>query len=162
MQAGCYARAALLSAGASLLLGCSSSVNSEAAADEAAVRQTLKNLEMRINLGDKGFVDVFANDAVIIAPGTPDVVGFPAIRTMYLGLMEGNTMKVRFSTEEVVVSGDLAYEHGTDTLKLTDKATGQMIQDVKNKHLHILKRQLDGSWKTWRMMVNRADSASGG
>lgn len=144
-----------------MLLACSSTPTTEAAADAATVRQTLKNLEMRINQGDKGFVDVFANDAVIITPGAPDVVGLPAIRAMYLDLMENDTIKVHFSTDEVVVSGDLAYERGTYTLKLTNKITGQVIQDVKNKHLHILKRQADGSWKTWRMMVNTAETPTG-
>ena len=76
---------------------------------------------------------------------------------MYSGLMEKTAMNVHFSTEEVAVAGDLAYEHGTYTLKLTDKASGQTLQDVKNKHVHIMKRQPDGSWKTWRMMVNSAE-----
>jgi hypothetical protein len=66
-------------------------------------------------------------------------------------------MNVHFLTEEVAVARDLAYEHGTYTLKVTDKATGQTLQDVKNKHVHILKRELYGSWKTWRMMVNSAE-----
>ena len=58
--------------------------------------------------------------------------------------------------------GDLAYEHGTYTLKMTDKASGKTLQDVKNKHIHIMKRQADGSWKTWRMMVSSAESAPAG
>ena len=56
-------------------------------ADEAAVRRTLADLEQRINRSDPSFVDVFAKDAVIIAPAAPDVVGFDAIQTMYNNLM---------------------------------------------------------------------------
>lgn len=145
---------------AGLLGACSARpTTANAGADDAAVRATLANVEQRINKGDPGFVDVFAKDAVIIAPSSPDIVGYDAIRAMYTGLMEKTSMNVHFATEEVAVAGDLAYEHGTYTLKMTDKATGKTLEDVKNKHVHILKRQPDGSWKTWRMMVNSAEAA---
>lgn len=129
--------------------------------DEAAIRATLAGLEQRINRGDPGFVDIFAQDAVIIAPEAADIVGLDAIRSMYTGLMKQDAMTVHFSTEEIAVSGDLAYERGTYTLKIADKSSGKVLQDVKNKHLHILKRQRDGTWKTWRMMVSSAEPAAG-
>lgn len=131
----------------------------QAKADEAAVRRLLTETEQRINQGDLGFVDVFAKDAVIIAPESPDIAGFDAIRSLYTGILQQASMTVHFTTEEVAVAGDLAYEHGTYTLRMTDKKTGKLLQDVKNKHVHILKRQPDGAWKTWRMMVNSAEPA---
>jgi uncharacterized protein (TIGR02246 family) len=130
-------------------------------ADEAAVRRTLADLEQRINRSDPSFVDVFTKDAVIIAPAAPDVVGFDAIQTMYTDLMKQDSMTVHFSMDEVVIANDLAYERGTYTLKIADKASGKVLQDVKNKHLHILKRQPDGTWKTWRMMVSSAEPTPG-
>lgn len=149
-----------------VLGGCSAKPHAAAAApaqqkaDEAAVRRVLADTEQRINKGDLGFVDVFAKDAVIIAPSMPDIVGFDAIRAMYSDLLKHDSMTVHFSTEEVAVSGDMAYEHGTYTLKISDKAGGKVLQNVKNKHVHILKRQPDGSWKTWRMMVSSAEPGS--
>jgi uncharacterized protein (TIGR02246 family) len=139
------------------LCGCGSKPTT--AADETAVRQTLAGIEQQINRGDIGFVNVFANDAVIIAPSAPDIVGLDAIRKMYTELMKQDSMTVHFSTEEVAVSGDTAFEHGTYTLRVADKATGRVLQDVKNKHVHIFKRQPDGTWKTWRMMVSSAEPA---
>ena len=129
--------------------------------EEAAIRRTIANLEQRINQGDPGFVDIFAKDAVIIAPAAPDIVGFDAIRTMYTDMLKQDSMTVHFSTDEVMVAGDLAYERGTYTLKIADKASGRVLQNVKNKHLHILKRQPDGTWKTWRMMVSNAEPTPG-
>lgn len=124
--------------------------------DEAAIRQFLANTETRINAGDIGFVEAFDKDAVIIAPSSPDIKGYDAIRALYAGVMKQNSMTVHFSTEEIRVAGDLAYEHGTYRLHIQDKNSGKVLQDVTNKHIHILKRQPDGSWKTWRMMVNDA------
>jgi len=137
-----------------VLCGCASK-----SADDAAVRRTIAGIEQQINQGDIGFVNVFANDAVIIAPSSPDIVGLDAIRKMYTDLMKQDSMTVHFSTEEVSVTGDMAYEHGTYTLRIADKATGRVLQDAKNKHVHIFKRQPDGTWKTWRMMVNSAELA---
>lgn len=139
------------------LCGCASRASTSA--DEAAVRQTIAGLEQRINQGDAGFVNVFANDAVIIPPSSPDIVGLDAIRKMYTDVMKQDSMTVHFSTEEVAVSGDTAFERGTYTLRIADKATGRVLQDAKNKHVHIFKRQGDGTWKTWRMMVNSAEAA---
>ena len=157
---GRFLRFTLALATAVLLIGCSAKPTTTSAnADEASIRQTLASLERRINQGDPGFVDVFDKDAVIIAPSAPDIVGFDAIRSMYGGLMEKAAMNVHFSTAEVVIAGDLAYERGTYTLRVTDKASGLTLQDVKNKHVHIMRRQPDGSWKTWRMMVNSAGPA---
>jgi uncharacterized protein (TIGR02246 family) len=133
-----------------------------ARADDAAVRRTLADVERRINQGDLGFVDVFAKDAVIIAPSAPDIVGYDAIRKLYEDVMKQASMKVHFATEEVTVAGDLAYEHGTYTFQVVDKTSGKTLQDVRNKHIHILKRQLDGTWKTWRMMVSGAEPAPAG
>jgi uncharacterized protein (TIGR02246 family) len=136
------------------------SYTEQSRADEAAIRQLLANVEKQINAGDLGFVSVFAKDAVIIAPSDPDVKGYDAIRALYEGIMKQASMTVHFSTEEVAVSGILAYEHGTYTLRIADKKTGKVLQDAKNKHVHIFKRQPDGSWKTWRMIVIPAEPAS--
>jgi uncharacterized protein (TIGR02246 family) len=146
-----------------VLSGCAFTTGApeEPKAEEAAIRRTLADLEQRINRGDPGFVDIFTKDAVIIAPAAPDVVGFDAIRAMYTGMMKQVSMTVHFSTDELAVAGDLAYERGTYTLRIVDKASGKVVQDVKNKHLHILKRQPDGTWKTWRMMVSNAEPTPG-
>src|SRR5579872_4546597 len=103
------------------LTSCATKPADHAKADEAAVRGLLADVEQRINKDDIGFVNAFAQDAVIIAPSSPDVTGLDAIRTMYAGLMKQDSMAVHFSTEEVTVMGDFAYEHGTYTLRISDK-----------------------------------------
>lgn len=150
-------RSLILALLAAALAGCSA--RPTAAADETAIRQTLAELERKINQGDVSFTGVFAKDAVIVAPSAPDVVGFEAIHKMYADMMNQVAMTVHFSTQEIAVTGDLAYERGTYTLRISDKSTGKVLQEARNKHLHILKRQPDGAWKTWRMMVSSAEPA---
>jgi uncharacterized protein (TIGR02246 family) len=128
------------------------------AADEAAIRQTIADIARRVNADDISFVDVFADDAIIIGSGGPDVVGAKAIRALYTDLMKQATLRVNFTTAEVTVADGLAMERGNYTLVITDKATGKVLQNVKNNHMHIMKKQPDGTWKTWRMMTSRADA----
>lgn len=130
-----------------------------AGTDADAIRRTLADLEQRVNRGDVGFVDIFTSDAVVVAPDTPDVVGIDAIRALYSDTLAKMRLAMHFTTEEIVVAGDLAYERGRYTLKISDKASGQVLQDGTNRHIHIMKRQPDGSWKTWRMMVVAAPAA---
>jgi ketosteroid isomerase-like protein len=66
------------------------------------------------------------------------------------------TLKMAMHPSEVVAMGDYAYERGTYELTVTDKATGKVLQDVRNNDVHIFRRQADGAWKTWRMLVSSA------
>src|SRR5262249_9963793 len=116
-----------------LLAGCSSpstaalptsAKDTNQTADEAAVRQTIADIARRVNADDLGFVDVFADDAIIIGSGGPDVVGAKAIRTLYTDLMKQASLRVDFVTNEVTVVDGLAVERGHYSLVITDKATG--------------------------------------
>jgi hypothetical protein len=85
-------------------------------------------------------VGIRGDHAVIIAPAAPDVVGLDAIRRMYTDLMKQDSMTAHFSTDEVVVANDLA--------RSTTRPAARSLQDIKKKHLHILKLQTDGTWTT--------------
>ena len=147
---------------AAALVGCSSpstaaKETNTTTADEAAVRQTIADIARRVNADDISFVDVFADDAIIIGSGGPDVVGAKAIRELYTNLMKQASLRVDFTTAEVVVADGLAMERGHYSLVITDRTTGKVLQNVKNNHMHIMKKQTDGTWKTWRMMTSSAE-----
>ena len=155
--------AALCAFIAVVLAGCTSpstaaKETNTTAADEAAVRQTIADIGRRVNADDLSFVDVFADDAIIIGSGGPDVVGAKAIRALYTDLMKQASLRVNFTTAEVTVADSVAVERGNYSLVITDKATGKVLQSVKNNHMHIMKKQPDGTWKTWRMMTSRAEA----
>jgi uncharacterized protein (TIGR02246 family) len=146
------------------LHGCGGAVpaSSEAnAADRAAINALIDEVETTFAAADlDGAMAIFTDDAMIIAPATPNVVGADAIRTMYAGMLAQFEVDADQITEEIRVAGDLAYERGSYSLRLTDRSSGQVVQDVVNRHMHILRRQPDGRWKTWRMMVNSAEAAA--
>jgi uncharacterized protein (TIGR02246 family) len=131
--------------------------------DIEAIQALLTRIQQTFNAGQLDtFMPAFAQDAIVSAQANPDYVGAAAIREMYAAAMSQMNIQVSFDTKEIEVSGDLAYESGTYTLKLADKATGQSAGEVTNRHVHIFRRQPDGSWKTWRMMTNSAEAAPAG
>ena len=124
--------------------------------DVAAVHAFIEHVRDTFNSGNlDAFMEVFTEDAVQFNPGMPDVVGRQAIRQLYADALAQNDIKVQFNTREVLVDGDLAYEGGTYSIHLTPRSDPKSVGvDVNNRHMHVLKRQADGSWKTWRMMTN--------
>ena len=126
-----------------------------AAADEQDIREFLHHIEQIFDASDlEAAASVFTDDAVISAHGAPDAIGNAAIRELYAAAMAQVKLGARFNTEEIRVLGDLAYERGTYTLTVSDKATGQVLSTAVNRHIHVLQRQPGGGWKTWRMMTN--------
>ena len=134
-------------------------VSSEA--DVASVRAFLADAEKKFNTNDPDvFMPIFTDDAVIMGQGSADITGHDAIRAEYENALKQVGMELAFASGEVRVMGDLAYEQGTYTVKVSDKASHKVVQEIKNRHIHILRRQADGTWKTWRMMTNSAEPAA--
>jgi uncharacterized protein (TIGR02246 family) len=131
------------------------------AEDVAQIRGLLERIQTSFNSGDlDAFMPVFADDALMMAPGAPTAVGRDAIRAVYDGALAQVDMQVAFNTEEIEVSGDLGFERGTYTIHVMDKTDHKHLAEIKNRHIHVFKRQADGSWKTWRMMTNGIDAAA--
>jgi uncharacterized protein (TIGR02246 family) len=129
-------------------------------ADEAAIRKTLDGISSAFNSGDfDGMFALYRDDVVVLPPGGPDIAGKEAWRAGIDALPTNVAMKMRFDTTELVVAGDIAYERGTYTIDISDKATATAVQSVTARHIHIFKREADGSWKGWRLMENSADPA---
>lgn len=136
-------------------------VIADKAADEAAIRHVLDEISSTFNAGK--YEDMFAlyrDDVVISSPGQPDIVGKDAWRQGLKALPAGVTMKMRFDTQELEIDGDMAYERGTFTIEAQDPESRAMVPVVTARHIHIFRREADGSWKGWRLFENSADPAS--
>jgi len=90
----------------------------------------------------------YADDAVLITPGTDPVQGKDAIRTSLKGMLADPAVSLTFQSSKVDVakSGDLAYSEGSYKLTVTDPATHKPINDHGN-YVTTFRKQADGSWK---------------
>src|SRR5215831_9363057 len=90
------------------------------------------------------------NDAVLLQPGTPPIVGKAAYHDfMKAAFAKSPSVKVEKyvpDIRDIEVAGDVAYEWGY--FEAVQKSSEQQaLQGLRAKLLRVMKRQADGSWK---------------
>jgi len=90
----------------------------------------------------------YADDAVLMAPGTPISKGKAAIHKDLKAMLADSALSLKFSASniEVARSGDIAYTQGAYTMTMTDPQTKQVIKD-HGSYITTYRKEPDGSWK---------------
>jgi uncharacterized protein (TIGR02246 family) len=90
----------------------------------------------------------YADDAVLMTPGSEAVNGKDAVRASMKDMMADPALSLTFQSSKVDVakSGDLGYTVGTYKLTVTDPITHKPINDHGN-YVTTFRKQADGSWK---------------
>jgi ketosteroid isomerase-like protein len=130
----------------------------DTAADEAAVRKVADELYGYLQSGNyDAAAQLYRDDALVISPGAPAIdkqTLFASAAQASADLPPNAVTRWVINTQEVVVSGDMAYERGTYSTEVVDKTTGEAIQGTSLNpaiiFVHIFRREPDGSWKAWR------------
>lgn len=128
--------------------GCSAQRKVDLAAEEAAIRTTDANWLAAATAHDlERVLPFWADDATILPPGEPAIVGKEAIRQYVSGAFATPGFSITWKTEkvEVSMSGDLAYSTGSDRISVTVHDGKPMTQE--NRGVVIWKKQPDGRWK---------------
>jgi len=91
-------------------------------------------------------VDAFyAENAVVLPPNQPPVVGKAQIRAFVQGMIDGGLTEIQLDSTDVSGSGDLAYSVGKYRLAL--RPAGSDLVEDKGKYVVVYRRQTDGSWR---------------
>lgn len=128
------------------------------AAEIAAVRSTIEAANTvaaaAINAGDVAkLLPNYTDAAVFMLPNAPAMRGRAEIEAGLKAMMEGATFSnTKFTTEDVMLAGDIAVETGSNEMTITPKGGKAMVD--KGKYLTVWKRQADGSWKIVRDVSN--------
>jgi uncharacterized protein (TIGR02246 family) len=128
--------------------GCGEQRKVDLSAEEAAIRRTDANWLAAASARDLNRVLPFwTDDATIVTPGMPPIVGKDAIRKYVSGAFATPGFSITWKTEKVEVSqsGDLAYSTGTDRISL-NTPDGKSVTE-ENRGVAIWKKQVDGSWR---------------
>lgn len=93
-----------------------------------------------------GWLAHLADDAQMLPPGAPAVVGKPAIRQLLGGLLALQDFSVahRGATVTVGIGGDLAYVQYAYELTVPDTAGGSTTE--RGKDLSVYRKRPDGTW----------------
>jgi uncharacterized protein (TIGR02246 family) len=141
--------------------GCGEQRKVDLSAEEAAIRRTDADWLAAASARDLNRVLPFwADDATIVTPGMPPIVGKDAIRKYVAGAFATPGFSITWKTEKVEVSqsGDLAYSTGTDRISL-NTPDGKSVTE-ENRGVAIWKKQVDGSWRVVLDMGSPSASAN--
>ncbi len=96
-----------------------------------------------------GVMSNMAEDVVVLTYGMPLIVGKPAFREFYAGLMASGRLDFDhgYSGQEAI-SDDVVELHGVSRGTFT--SSDGAVTEFSNNFVHILRRQEDGKFKFWR------------
>lgn len=118
------------------------------AADEATLRALIKDWSAAAQARDAAkFVSVYADDAVVMMAGAPDLRGLAAIREGVPAMMQDPAFALSFEADRVEVarSGDLAYETGSYSMTMTGPDKKPATE--KGHYVVVWRKGGDGAWK---------------
>ena len=130
--------------------------------DEAEIRRFLATSGEAVKADDvEAEVNRFTEDGIYMWPDAPAIAGHEALRQWFEQRFQLVDVQLENRSEELVISGDWAFERGAYTALIRPK-DGVQIDTVVGKYLNVLRRQPDGSWKVARRIRNRDHPPRGG
>jgi uncharacterized protein (TIGR02246 family) len=97
--------------------------------------------------GAEGYASFFVDDAVLLPPGAPPVVGRVAIRAWMQSQLETYVSQTTsFRPEEMRIDEEWAFVRVTIAGRRTPRAGGEAVE-VENKYLDVLQKQADRAWR---------------
>jgi uncharacterized protein (TIGR02246 family) len=118
------------------------------AKDEAAIRAIDAAWARAFSAGNGNALGaLYATDATLLPPNEPIQQG-EAAKKYLVGFTDGFSGTFEFTPMAVEGRGDLAYTVGTYRATLTEKkADAKPFPTEEGKHITVVKKQTDGSWK---------------
>lgn len=128
--------------------GCSSSAVPDLAKAEAEVRAADAQWREAAAAHDlERTVSYWSDDAQLLVPGAPPIVGRDAIRKFVSDAFAAPDFSITWVIDKVTIAkgGDLAYGTGTNQISLTTPDGKHVVE--QNKAVEVWRREADGSWK---------------
>lgn len=118
------------------------------------IDQIRRDIERAENAADSSFIDEHcADDIVAISPGHPPAVGKEASKKSLEQLFGAFDVEVEYSSEEVVVGEEFAFDRLTARETHIPKDRGEPIEHTVDS-LWVYRQSPDGEWKQIRVIWN--------
>lgn len=117
------------------------------------INQIRRDFEAAENAGDSSVIDRHCTeDVVAMPPGQPPAFGKEAAKQALEGLFAAFDVEVEYTSEEVIVGEELAFNRLTATETHIPKEGGEPMEHSADS-LWVYRRSPDGEWKqshaTW-------------
>jgi uncharacterized protein (TIGR02246 family) len=108
------------------------------------------------NAGDaERCIATMAADVIIMPPDAPSIIGVEQLRRRSQAYHAQYSAKYKLVFDEIEVFGDTAFARTTVSGMRTQRSDGS-VEQLLWRNLWIVKRQVDGQWKFWRIIFNAA------
>jgi ketosteroid isomerase-like protein len=120
-----------------------------------SLNELQKQVDAAIISGDtERYVGLIADDAVLMPPNAPPVIGKDAIRSWNREMSKQfQIQKYASVDDEVIVAGEWAFRRATIDWTLAPTGSGKPIRD-SGKYIIIYRRQANGTWRVARDIWN--------
>jgi uncharacterized protein (TIGR02246 family) len=113
--------------------------------EERAIRDLHSAWIAAVNAGDLvGLFSLMADDVIFLNPGQAPL-GREGFSPNFLAAHQQARVQCISELEEIVVVGEVAYTHARDSLTVTPRAGGDMMQ-LAGHRLTVYRKQPDGRW----------------
>ena len=101
------------------------------------------------------YLSVHTQDALLMVPGAPAVEGHTGIRPFIVEFVKNYEFRFPdWTSEELLVSGDLAVHRFSGIALMISRETGDTIAEDR-KYLDVWRKEADGKWRVARHMFNK-------
>jgi uncharacterized protein (TIGR02246 family) len=123
--------------------------------EKMAIEKVLLAYENGLNTSDVSKVlQVYAQDGVFMPTTLPTAKGTEQLKESYASIFKAIKLNVKFTIEEIVVSGDVSFAQTSSKGTTLIHANGQTVAE-ENREFFFLKKE-NGEWKISRYMFNKA------
>ncbi len=141
------ARALVVSVVAFSAFGCAPATDDTSEADRQMINEMRERETAAFSSGDLDVImAIVTDDAVVMPPNEPRLQGHDAMREWLEGMYEQVSVQVQYTSSNLTLAGDWAFEEVAFTLTTTPVAGGEPVQET-GKGFHVYARQPDGSWR---------------
>ncbi len=131
------------------------------AAEMVAVSRLMVTFDRLAAASDfDGMANLFTDDAVLMPPNEPAIVGKRLIRKRLQEQLGRAALALEHEPLEVDASGRLIVHRGRAVGTVRPKGGGPLLQ-VDDKYLFVLRTEQDGSLRIWRAIYNSNISTAG-
>jgi ketosteroid isomerase-like protein len=95
---------------------------------------------------------------VLLWPSQAPIVGTEATYSWYQSVLERlEYLEMHQATEEIEVAGSWAFTWGLGSGVTIQRSSGER-SEFRVKYLHVLRKQVNGSWAFYRVIMNFLDT----
>lgn len=120
----------------------------------SVIRQETEDAE---NLGSAlKMSEHFSPDIVMMSPNMPSVIGAGNVTDAMRDFFNTFDFEIYYSSEEIVVFGDWAFDRGTYRHKIGPKGSSKLAEET-GKYIWLYSLDPESNWKQARIMWNSSD-----